>query len=105
MIPDKASPGNEDLERSLLELPDDVALAKRKWSEASLHRKEIEAEWFLHFKGSLEKATVKEIECRAQLEKEVHDSSMEELIAESEYIRLYEKLLSDKTIAKLRTAF
>jgi len=96
---------NAGLEHDLEELPEVVAKALLEWRKASLERDRKEAILYLSYKGSEEKRTVTEIEALVDANDDRYALKLAEAVAESEYTRVYEKLLSQKRLANLRTAF
>jgi len=96
---------NDDLEKSLSELPDKVADNLLKWRKATLEREKEEALLYIGFKGIDTKRTATEIKALINSSDSRYQSVMKEIMAEAEYNRLNEKLLAAKKSATLRTAF
>lgn len=106
MNPPGPGSNNSDVDVNLQELPDKVADALFDWRKATLDREKTEAILFLQYKnGITEKRTVSEIEAMVDSNQERYDARLKEATAESEYNRLYEKLLASKKRADLRTAY
>ncbi len=97
--------GNSDIESSLSDLPDKVADSLATWRIKSLEREKIEAMLYLRFKAAEGKKTSDEIKSAVRVNGERYQAVLDEIQAESEYNRLYEKLMSFKRLAGLRTAF
>jgi len=95
----------ENLEEFLQELPDKVADALSAWRIATLQREKVEAMLHLRLKAEGEKMSVGDLKAAINNNQERYDMMLKEILAESEYNRLYEKLLSAKKRASLRTAF
>lgn len=98
-------PGNFDTEKQLEDLPDRVADALQAWRIASLEREKLEALLYMRFKGSGEKRTSDEIKAMVRSDALRYEASLKEIGAEVNYNRLYERLMSVKKVASLRTAF
>ena len=96
---------NAGIEQSLDELPEQVADALQAWRLASLEREKLEALLYLKFKAGEGKRTSDEIKAMVRSDGERYAASLTELKAEVQYQRLYERLLSVKRLASLRTAF
>ncbi len=97
--------GNLDIEEQLSTLPDRVAEALEQWRIASLDREKIEALLFASIKGQNTELSATEIKSRIHADLNRYESVLHEIKAESNYTRLYERLLSAKKRASLRTAF
>lgn len=98
-------PGNMDIEGDLEKLPDQVAEALQLWRVATLNREKLEAVLYAGFKGNDPQRTATEIKACINASESRYNSVLEEIKCETEYTRLYEKLLSAKKRASLRTAF
>lgn len=96
---------NYDIEQALNELPDQVADALEKWRIATLDREKCEALLYAGIKGEDKGKTATEIRADINASQARYESVLEEIKAESNYQRLYEKLLAAKRKASLRTAF
>jgi hypothetical protein len=96
---------NAGLEQSLDQLPDLVADALQAWRLASLEREKLEALLYLRFKGGEGKKTSDEIKAMVRSDGERYTKCLAELLAETNYQRLLERLYSVKKLAALRTAF
>ena len=70
----------------------------------TLEREKCEALLFLKFRAG-EKRTVDEIKALVRSDGGRYQAVLNELTAESEYTRLYERLLAAKRRASLRTAY
>ena len=98
--------GNSDLEKDLEELPEQVSKALEIWHIAKLDREKVDATLYMKFRvGSTGKRTQGEIEAMINRDDEHYNASLKEITAECNYNFLYEKLLSAKKRASLRTAF
>ena len=95
----------DQIEDHLDKLPDAVADALSAWRIATLQREKIEAMLHLRLKAGEEKLSVGDMKAAINNNQERYDMMLKEILAESEYNRLYEKLLSAKKRASLRTAF
>jgi hypothetical protein len=96
---------NADIDRTLNETPDLIANALETWRMATLEREKIEALLYLQFKGDGEKRTADELKAMVRSDGSRYRVVLDEIKAESEYTRLYERLLAAKKAASLRTAF
>ena len=87
--------------------PDLVADAEKAWKIAKLERERSEALSYFRLKAQTadEKVTEKWLENKVRTDEEVHKAKLDEIVKESEYNRLYEKLMSAKKMASLRAAF
>ena len=95
----------DNIEETLIDLPDQVANALSAWRIATLQREKVEAMLHLRLKASEEKMTAGDLKAAINNNQERYDMMLKEILAETEYNRLYEKLLSAKKRASLRTAF
>ena len=93
-----------DLESALENLPDQIADALTKWRKATLEREKIEGLLYARLKGE-DKRTGDEIKALIKSDPDRYAAVLVELTAESNYTRLYERLLSFKKLADHRTAF
>lgn len=93
-----------NIEESLEQLPDIVADKLVEWRKASLWRESKEAVLYLKYKGA-EGKTATEIKALINANDERYAVILEEIKAEGEYNRYYERLMSAKKLASLRTAF
>ena len=98
-------PGNMEIEDALEKLPDKVADQLLLWRTATLNREKTEALLFLKFKASGNDRTATEIKAMVHSDESRYAAVLEELKAESNYERLYERLMSFKKRADLRTAY
>jgi hypothetical protein len=93
------------IEIQLDKLPDLVAQALEVWRMATLEREKTEALLYLQFKGKGDKRTADELKAMVRSDSSRYEAVLKEIRAESDYTRLYERLLSFKKQASLRTAF
>lgn len=95
---------SEELEKALIDLPDEVADALLVWRTATLNREREEA--LLHAKLRARDIEMPAAQLKALIN--ANDTRYEfvliEIKAESEYNRKYEKLMGAKKIAALRVA-
>jgi hypothetical protein len=98
-------PPEIELESQLENLPDFVANALEKWRTKTLDRDQTEALLYLRFKGEDTGRTATEIKAMVNADDTLYAAALEELKAESNYIRLYERLMALKKRADLRTAY
>ena len=96
---------NDDLDKSLEDLPDKVADALEAWRRATLEREKTEALLHLRFKADEVKHTQDDLKAFIRASEERFEACLTELKAEAAYERLYERLLSFKKRADLRTAY
>lgn len=99
------SPGNLDLEAALETLPDEVAKAQEQWHIFSLDREKMEALLYARFKGEDKDRSATEIKALVHADGDRYNAVLAEIKAEANYIRVYERLLSIKKRASLRSAF
>lgn len=98
---------NAQINDILVEYPDKVADAEREFKTARLERERVEGITYFRLKAETagQKVTEKWLENKVRVDDEVHQAKLDEIVKESEYNRLYERLLSAKKLAALRTAF
>lgn len=101
MIP----PVSEGLEKDLETLPDEVSIALVNWRTATIDREMKEALLYLKYKNSEDKRTEGEVKALINSNNERYDIKLKEALAEAEYNKLYERLMSSKRLAALRTAY
>lgn len=94
-----------DLERQLEELPDLVSDAQVNWGIKKLEREKIEALLHMKCRADSFKYTVGDIKAIINSDDKRYMAMFEEIKAEAQYNRLYEKLMSAKKLAQLRTAY
>ena len=99
------NPIQSDLEVELSSLPDLTSNALLEWRKATLNREKREALLYLEFRNTATGRTVKEIEAMVDSDGGRYDAKLAEAVAEAHYHKLYEKLMSSKKLADLRTAF
>lgn len=97
-------PQNDQVEEDLQTLPNQVADALYSWRLATAEKEKLDALLYLQFKGEGDK-TVDEIKSLVKSNPTRFEAILNEIKAESDYVRLYERLLSLKRVAGLRTAF
>lgn len=95
----------DNIEETLLDLPDQVAAALMSWRIATLDREKVEALLFASIKGQDPAKSATEIKSTIQANGERYTAVLNEIKAEANYTRLYEQLLSAKKRASLRTAY
>lgn len=95
----------DQIEDQLDKLPDAVADALSVWRIATLQREKIEAMLHLKFKAGEGKLTAGDLKAAINNNQERYDMMLKEIVAESQYNRLYERLLAVKRRASLRTAY
>lgn len=95
----------DNIEETLLDLPDRIKKSLMDWEEAILKLEEKEAKLFLQFKEEDPSRLPSEIKARIALDKERHDLRMAESTAKADYKATYETLMAAKRRASLRTAF
>jgi hypothetical protein len=86
--------------------PDLVADALAAWKKAGIEKDRIFARAYLELKArsvGLGKVTVSELESNVRALDEHYKAALDEVIAESEYVRVYEKLMSAKKQASMRS--
>jgi len=105
MMPPNVHSNNGDLENSLESLPEEVASALVAWRTASLEREKFEALIYLREKGQDQKKTAEEIKAIVRADESRYAYVLAEIKSEGRYNFLYEKLMSVKRLAGLRTAF
>ena len=87
--------------------PDKVADALKKWKTAKIDLDRLDAKLYLTIRAEHagEKLPVREIEAIMKGSGEHYAAAIAEVVAESEYTALYEKLLAAKRESSMRTAF
>ncbi len=95
---------DEILEHLLESLPDECADALMKWREKTLDRERVEALLYSKFKGEDPERNSATLKAMINSNSERYEAVLEELKAEAEYTRVYEKLLGVKKKASLRVA-
>ncbi len=96
---------NAQIETDLSEGPDLVATALLKWRRATLEREKIEGVLYAKLKAGEEKRTSEEIKALVRADGGRYAATLIEIQAESDYVRLNERLMAAKKMAGLRTAF
>lgn len=95
----------DNIEETLLELPDKVAEALEKWETSTLDRERSDALLFAMIKGLDGTKSATEIKMEIQGNFAHYEAVLNEIKAHANYTRLYEQLLAGKRRASLRTAF
>lgn len=106
MIGNPLQPGsnNAQIEADLETLPYEVAAALMAWRIATLDRERIES--LLHARLRVDDdLTMADIKSAINGDPERYEAVLNEIKAEAAYNRLYERLLSAKKLASLRTAY
>jgi hypothetical protein len=88
--------------------PDRTADALQKWKVSTLERERYGSKLYLDLKARAaggEKVTVKELEMMVEADEGHYKARLEEIMAESDHLRCYEKLLSAKKMAGIRAGF
>lgn len=95
------------VEQELSELPDRVADALGKWRFKTAEKKREYARLFLTFKASNaeREITNAELKCMVTNDQGYYQICLDEIMEESRYVRLYERLMCAKRSAQMRTAF
>lgn len=98
---------NAELNRILTDFPDLIATAEAEFKKARVERERLEALAYFRLKVETAeiKVTEKWLENKVRTDDEVHKAKLDEIVKESEYNRLYEKLMCAKKMAALRTAY
>lgn len=97
--------GHNDLEEQLDKLPELVSAALMEWRIATLDREKCEALLYAATRGQDDKMPATEVRARIQSNPNRYEAVLKEIKAEANYQLLYERLLSVKKRASLRTAF
>ena len=100
-----AGPIQSDMEQALSNLPDQVADALLKWRMATLEREKTDAKLYLSFKVGGGKRTGDDLKAMVRDDDEHFRTVLEEAKAESNFVRLNERLLAWKKLASMRAAF
>ncbi len=100
-------PGRPTTEDELTNLPDLVADALGKWRFKTAEKKREWARLLLTFKAkqAAEELTMTELKAMVQNDQGYYQICLDEIMEESRYVRLYERLMCSKRIASMRTAF
>lgn len=95
------------VEEDLDSLPDRVADALGKWRFKEAERKREAARLLLTFKAQHagQGLTMTELKAMVQNDQGYYQICLDEIMEESRYVRLYERLMAAKKTASLRTAF
>lgn len=96
---------NQDVEQGLNELPDQVAAALEAWKTKTLECEKCEALLYLEFRAINDGKTATDIKAMVNASEIRFQAVLSELQSEAAYTRLYEKLMSVKKLASLRTAY
>lgn len=96
---------DENLERQLEELPDLIYKAKLEWRTQTRDRKRVDALLRARFKMENHDRNSADLKALIESDSTHYEACLKEDVAEAEYERLYEKHMSNKKIASLRTAF
>lgn len=94
-------------EEDLNTLPDLVADALLKWRTKTALKKHTAANLLLTFKAQHagQEITMTELKAMVNNDTDYYKICMDEVVSESDYVRLYEKLMASKKQASLRTAY
>lgn len=106
-IPTNQPAPDPEIEKVLATFPDLVADAEKDWKVARLERERLEAMAYFRLKAEAasEKVTETWLQNKVRIDPVVHQAKLDEIVAEANYNRLYEKLMSAKKMASLRAAF
>lgn len=96
---------NQKLIETLEKGADEVADSLLAWKKASLEREKIEAHLLLRYKAEDQKLNMDQIKALVKVNDERYQACLREAVAESDYQRIYERLLSAKKIASFYTAY
>lgn len=97
---------NSDIEKDLTDLPEIVSKALETWRIATLDRKKTDAMLYMKYRMSdMGKRTTSEIKAMIDKDDTHYAACLMESKLEADYNFLYERLLSAKKRASLRTAF
>lgn len=96
-----------ELETDLAGLPDKVADALAVWKKAETSKRHEAARLYLTYKAKLagRETTSTELKAMVEVDPAYYQICLDCVTAESEYVRLYEKLMSAKKSASMRAAF
>lgn len=99
--------GPPTIEEDLASLPDQVADALGKWRFKTADKKREAARLLLTFKAQHagEGLTMTELKAMVANDPGYYKICLDEIMEESRYVRLYERLLCTKRAASMRTAF
>lgn len=95
----------DNIEETLLELPEKVSQALESWETMTLEREFKDAKMFVRIKAGDDKKSATEIKMEIQASGEHYQAVLSEIQAHAEYTKLYEQLLAGKRRASLRIAF
>lgn len=97
----------QTVEQELSELPDRVADALGKWRFKTADKKREAARLLLRFKAEHagKELTMTELKAMVQNDQGYYQICLDEIMEESRYVRLYERLMCAKRSAAMRTAF
>lgn len=95
------------IEEELKDLPDRVADALGKWRFKTADKKREAARLLLTFKAQHagEELTMTELKAMVQNDQGYYQICLDEIMEESRYVRLYERLMCVKISAAMRAAF
>lgn len=95
------------IEEELKDLPDRVADALGKWRFKTADKKREAARLLLTFKAQHagEELTMTELKAMVQNDQGYYQICLDEIMEESRYVRLYERLMCVKRSASTRAAF
>lgn len=102
MIPE--IPTTAEIEERLSTLPDLVADAFIKWQNHKEEREMTEAKFCIELKASDPDKTATDLKLAAKANDELYKMRLQEILLEGEYMRLYERHLSNKKRADMRSA-
>ena len=95
----------DDIEKDLAELPGKIKEAEKNWGLKELEREQIEATLHMELKGSDRNMTVADLKAAIHSNGKRYQARINEITSKAEYNFLYEKLMSAKKLAGLRTAY
>lgn len=99
---------NAEMMEVLDNYPDMVADALAAWKRAGIEKDRIFARQYLELKArsvGLGKVTVSELESNVRATEEHYQAALAEVVAESEYVRVSEKLMAVKKMVGFKGGF
>jgi hypothetical protein len=87
--------------------PDKVAEALERFRTAGVEKDRVYARAYLEFKARSagEKITASEIESMVKADQRYYEAALDEITAESGYVKAHERLMAAKKQASMRAAF
>lgn len=95
----------DNIEETLMELPEKVAKALKNWRIKTLERKRKDALLYFEYKALHANWTSTDIKAKIELDSERYKLMLDEITAETEYTEISDEQLAAKKRAGIRTQY